>query len=142
MKYTVINAEGVIADGIAKKAKAVEVAEANRGATPVEVVTDKGTVVHTVAPIKKINMSKPYTRVVPVPEEVAEVIDGKRVAYKRGRPGAQFALLDAAKGDYSIWDVDRGERVDVEVSTTREAGRWFADERQAYRAANPVVVAD
>src|ERR1044072_7587355 len=81
---------------------------------------------------KKIKMSAPYTRVVQVPEEVVELIDGARVAYKRPRVG--FALLDDGKGDYRIWDLKRGETVEGEGETTRDAGRWFADEAAAYRA--------
>lgn len=127
--YTVSNIEGTFY----KKSKAIEAAEANKGSEPIEVITNKGTIVHVVAPVKKIKMSAPYTRVVPVPAEVAETINGKRVAYKRTRVG--FALLDASKGDYTIFDLVRGVEVgEVEVSTTREAGRWFADEAPALRA--------
>lgn len=123
-----------------KKGVAIEKARSERDASKVDVrvETSKGTIVFALDAPRKIKMSAPYTRVVAMPEKVVEMIDGKRVAYKRGRVGAQFALLDASKGDYTIWDVDRGEEVDVEVATTREAGRWFADERDAYRAATPV----
>ena len=122
------------------KAKALEFAQAIRNdeRVAVEVATQTGTVVASFDAPKKIKMSAPYTRVVALPSEV-EFIDGRRVAYKRGRPGAQFALLDANKGEYAIWDVDLHVEVDIEVATTREAGRWFADERVAYRAANPVA---
>lgn len=147
--YTVFANDIALDATFTKKAKAVDAANAARDEqrVAVRVETGSGTVVHDVAAPKKIKMSKPYTRAVGVAEDVAEQIDGKRVAYKRGRAGAQFALLDAnwtgeGNGTYSIWDIDRGETVEVEIATTREAGRWFADERVAYRAAHPVVVAD
>ncbi len=127
--YTVTN----VAGSFSKKAKAIAAAEAARCDVAVEVTTNKGTVVHTVPPIKKIKMSAPYTRVVAVPAEVIETINGKRVAYKRTRVG--FALLDASKGDYTIFDLVRNVEVgEIEVATTREAGRWFADEAPALRA--------
>ena|ERR1044072_4768780 len=117
-----------------KKSKAVEAAQAYRDEhkVAVEVRTGAGTAVFSLDAPKKIKMSAPYTRVVQVPEEVVELIDGARVAYKRPRVG--FALLDDGKGDYRIWDLKRGETVEVEVETTRDAGRWFADEAAAYRA--------
>jgi len=145
----------VFADGeqIATKSKkqvAVDLATATRDEqrVSVRVETQNGTVVFEQDAPKKINMSKPYTRTVnaTLSDEQVEVVDGKRVAYKRGRTGAQFALLDAnwtgeGPGTYSIWDLDRHEQVDIEVATTRQAGRWFADERVAYREAHPVVTA-
>lgn len=137
--YRVIaDVEGVATEVATKTKKATAVAFAdafaNDAKTRVEVVTGTGTVVHTVdATKRKIKMSAPYTRVVAVPDEVVPTINGKRVAYKRTRVG--FALLDAGKGDYSIFDlVSMTEVGDVEVATTREAGRWFADEAPALRA--------
>lgn len=118
-----------------KKSAATAVALQLRNELGVDVLvsTAKGNVVFEMAAPKKIKMSKPYTRVVPVPAEVAETINGKRVAYKRTRVG--FALLDAARGDYSIFDlVNRVEVGVIDVKTTREAGRFFADEAPALRA--------
>lgn len=118
-----------------KKSTAVDFALATRNEQKVatRVETQNGTVVAEFAAPKKINMSAPYTRVVAVAPEVGDLIKGKRVAYFRKRVG--FALLDAGRGDYSIYDVKRGETVgDLEVGTTREAGRWFADEAPALRA--------
>lgn len=122
------------------KGKALELATAlrNDDKVAVRVETGSGKVVLDLQAPKKIKMSRPYTRVVPVPAEVVEMIDNKRVAYKRGPKARQFALLDASRGEYAIWDIARGEQVDVEVATTREAGRWFADERRAYADATPV----
>lgn len=121
-----------------KKATAVALADAYalENKVDVTVTTGAGTVVHEAkGATKKIKMSAPYTRVVPVSQDE---INGKRVAYVRKRVG--FALLDAnwtgeGNGSYSIYDLERRVEVgEVEVRTTREAGRWFADEAPALRA--------
>lgn len=139
-KYNVTSEDTVVKGGFAKKGDAIAFAQSHRddARVAVAVSTDKGTLVFEQAAPRKIKMSAPYTRVVPVPDEVIERIDGARVAYKRGPKARQFALLDDAKGDYRIWDIERRETVDVEVETTRDAGRWFADERRAYADATPV----
>lgn len=119
-----------------KKATAVAFADsyASQNKVDVTVTTGAGTIVHeSKGATKKIKMSAPYTRVVAVPADVAETINGMRVAYLRKRVG--FALLDAAKGEYTIYDVVNRRSVgEIEVATTREAGRWFADEAPALRA--------
>lgn len=135
--YTVTRTDnGEVVATKSKKATAVAFADAfaRENKVGVEVATGTGAVVHAVDGAKrKIKMSAPYTRVVALPAEVAEQINGKRVAYKRTRVG--FALLDAGKGDYSIFDLVNGTEVgEIEVTTTREAGRWFADEAPALRA--------
>ncbi len=125
--------------GITKKAKAVEAARTLRDENAVSVTVVSvatGNVVFEQAAPKKIKMSAPYTREV----DPGDQINGKRVAYLRKRVG--FALLDANKiegenGVYSIYDLTRGIELDaetVEVRTTRDAGRWFADEAPALRA--------
>ena len=129
-----------VADVIVKKSVAIDAATALRNdesvsVTVVSVATGK--VVFEIMAPRKIRMSAPYTREVPVAQDE---INGKRVAYTRVRVG--FALLDANKtgegnGTYTIYDlVNRRELDDetVEVRTTREAGRWFADEAPALRA--------
>jgi hypothetical protein len=124
-----------------KRQAVIDAADAHRDATGEGVVVVSvatGKIAHVRDAKRTIRMSAPYTRVVPVPDDVVEVIDGARVAYKRGPKARQFALLDDAKGAYRIWDVERRENVAVEVATTREAGRWFADERRAYADATPV----
>jgi hypothetical protein len=116
-----------------KKAKASELALAYRDEhkVAVRIATGAGNVVAELAAPKKIKMIAPYTRVVAVDHEE---IKGMCVAYKRTRVG--FALLDSGRGNYHIYDLDRRVLLDgvVEVSTTREAGRWFADEAPALRA--------
>lgn len=118
-----------------KKSVAIEKARAARDENRVDVavVTGAGTEVFALAAPKKIKMSAPYTREVAVDAENVEYINGKRVAYKRTRVG--FALLDSGRGAYEIWDLERHVTMgEVEVATTREAGRWFADEARAIRA--------
>lgn len=132
--YSIIANDAIIATAT-KKSKAIAAAQAHRDAEGVEtsVVTSAGNVVHVVPAPRKIKMSKPYTRTVVVDADTAELINGKRVAYKRTRVG--FALLDASKGEYTIFDLVNGKELDqtVEVRTTREAGRFFADEAPALR---------
>lgn len=133
--YTVIANDTVTSEGVSKKANAIDTARLLRDAegVNVRVETNKGTVVFEQAAPKKINMSAPYTRTVNVTAEQAEMINGQRVAYKRTRVG--FALLDAARGDYSIYDLVNKQVVgDLDIATTRDAGRWFADEAPALRA--------
>lgn len=126
--YTITTAEGVVAT---KSKKATAIAFADSLGVDATVSTGTGTVVHEAKGPKKIKMSAPYTRVVALPE--GEMIKGKRVAYKRPRVG--FALLDSGRGDYAIYDMVADAILeDVEVATTRDAGRWFADEAKAYRA--------
>ena len=146
MATTIYTLTTLTAEGVAqiaqksKKATAVAAADAYAAANKVDVTvtTGAGTIVHEAkGATKKIKMSAPYTRVVPVSQDE---INGKRVAYVRKRVG--FALLDAnwtgeGNGTYTIYDLERrveltGET--VEVRTTREAGRWFADEAPALRA--------
>lgn len=118
-----------------KKSVAVEVARAKRDelGVDVEVRTQTGHVAFALAAPKKIKMSAPYTRVVAVDADTLEEIDGKRVAYFRKRVG--FALVDSGRGDYAIYDMTTRKQVgEIEVATTREAGRWFADEAPALRA--------
>ncbi len=123
-----------------KKSVAADIARDHRDleSVAVTVVTvATGYVAFDIAAPRKINMSPAYTRVVNVEDEH---IAGKRVAYKRTRVG--FALLDAnatgaPNGTYSIYDLVNQCEVDsevIEVRTTREAGRWFADEAPALRA--------
>lgn len=119
-KYTVVNAEGIIAEGVTKKAKAVEIAEAARGTSPVDVMTSAGTVVHTVPAIKKIKMSKPYTRVVELPAEFV-VPDGFRVCYTRARKG--LAVLHNFDEDYRLFNLKTQTILPEVYPTTRAAGR-------------------
>lgn len=139
-----INAEGEsVFTTVTKKQTAVDAAKELRNdeGVAVRVVTSSGKVVFEQAAPKKIKMSPAYTRVVAVPSEVVETINGQRVAYKRARLG--FALLDAnvtgqPNGTYTAWDLKRSEAVeDLEPMTTRDFGRWCADEGAAYRAAHP-----
>lgn len=119
-KYTVRNAEGVLAEGVTKRAKAVEVADANRGASAVEVVTAAGKVVHTVPAVRKINMSKPYTRVVTLPEGV-EIPEGFRVCYSR--PRRKVAVLHSFEEGYRILNLKTGKLLKPVFETTRDAGK-------------------
>jgi hypothetical protein len=131
-KYFLVAGNKTVTEVLTSKPKAE--AAFNEAPRPSTVVTASGKVVFESTAKRTINMSKPYTRVVPVPDEVVETIDGDRVAYKRTRAG--FALLDSGRGDYRVWDlVLNREHEGVEVETTRDFGRWVSDEGPAVRAA-------
>lgn len=141
-KYTAvaIDAEGAETEigTKSKKADAVELATSHRtdNKVAVQVRTAAGNVVLDMAAPKKINMSKPYTRTVELPEGVM-VPEGHRVCYVRSRVG--LALLhnpEAEKGkQYLFLNLDTGKRVKGTFATTREAGVAFRDARIAKQAA-------
>lgn len=133
-KYLVF-ADGEQVDVKSKRSVAIDRARALRDelAVDVSVSTEAGKVTFELAAPKKIKMSAPYTRVVAVDADVLKEINGMRVAYFRKRVG--FALCDAGRGAYAIVDMTTRKSLgEVEVKTTREAGRWFADEAPALRA--------
>ena len=106
-----------------KRAQAVELADSIRKeeGVAVRVVTEAGKVVHEAAAPRKINMSRPYTRVVDLPEGVV-VPDGFRVCYHR--PRRQSALLhDAEAGEYRILNTKTGKLRKGIFATTREGGK-------------------
>lgn len=123
--YTVLNAEGVQFTA-SKKAKAVAFADDNRGALELVVVTGAGTVVHTTPAIKKIKMSKPYTRVVAVPEGVE--VDGLRVCYRKTRKGLTVVHdMDKLGEDDAYAVLNKSGGVIATFRTTRECGRFTTD---------------
>ncbi len=120
-KYTVRTATAVIAEGVSKKSAAVELAEANKGAELVEVVTSAGTVVHEVAAKRAINYGPRYTRQAKLPEGF-EVPEGARAAYVR-RNGVILHFADAPKGEqYRVADATTGKMLKGTYPTTRAAG--------------------
>lgn len=121
-KYTVLNAEGVLGEGFTVKAKAVELAEANKGASPVEVVTGAGTVVHTVKAKRSQKRTPRYTRVVTLPEG-AIIPEGRRVAYDRSRKNLAITH-DAESGTYAVIRFTDGAVLADELPTTRDAGAF------------------
>ncbi len=122
--YVVMSAEGIIADGITKKSKAIELADESRTTSPVDVMTSGGKLVHTVPAIKRIKMSPKYTRVVELPADF-EVPDGFRVAYHRPRVG--LAVLHNFDEDYRLLNTKTGELLPEVYATTREAGRAMSN---------------
>ena len=125
--YTVLTTEGVLFTA-SKKAKAVAFADENRGDLEIIVATGTGTIVHTVPPIKRIKMSKPYTRVVAVPEGV-EVPSDLRVCYRKSRKGLTV-LHDMSKlGEddaYTVRDDKTGKTL-ATFPSPRDCGRFTTD---------------
>jgi hypothetical protein len=123
-KYDVqVNGETVATKG--KKAVAIELARTERktNLADVKVVTTAGTVVFELAAPKKIKMSKPFTRVVAVPEGI-ELPAGKwRPAYDRSRKNL-FIMHDGETGEYAVYDFVKGEFLARELATTRDAGAF------------------
>lgn len=126
-----VTAEGENTVGTkSKKATAVELARDTRAeGVGVRVETNAGTVVFELAAPKKINMSKPYTRVVDLPEG-AKIPAGARVAYTRNRKNAAIVHLpEAAEGkQYAVVNFVTGKFLAKSLPTTRACGRFLADE--------------
>ena len=120
-----VNDEALEGKPATKKAKAVEAAEAAAKADKrahVEVRTANGTVVHEIKGQKRIKMSAPYTRVVPLPEG-AIIPEGMRVAYTRNRKGLAIVHdFNEPEGPYMVVRFTTGEVLGREIPTTREAG--------------------
>jgi hypothetical protein len=104
------------------KAKAVELATAHRNdnAVDVQVVTGAGKEVFSMKAPKRIRMSKPYTRVVDVPEGVT-IPEGLRPAYHRPRRNA-LVLHDFEEG-YRILNTKTGKLVKGNFPTSRAVGQ-------------------
>jgi hypothetical protein len=126
--YTVfVNDEALEGKPVAKKAKAVELAEAaakQDKRANVQVRTQAGNVVHEIKGAKKIRMSAPYTRKVDVPEG-AKIPEGTRVAYTRNRKKLaivhDFGMED---GPYQVVNFETGAVLAAELETTRDAGAF------------------
>ena len=128
--YSVLVNDAAIEQTFSKKAKAVEAAEAqaksNKRAN-VKVQTGAGTVVHEIKGVKTIRMSKPYTRVVELPEGFI-VPEGLRPAYTRARKNLVI-LHDPTGGEdgegaYSVHDGKTGKTLISGLATTRESGAF------------------
>jgi hypothetical protein len=113
-----------------KKSVAVELATQIRRDEKVgtRVETSAGTVVFEAKARKPQKKTKPYTRVVALPEGV-EVPEGKRVAYTRTRKNAAI-LHDAEEQLYTVIRYSTGEQLGT-FDTTRQCGRFLADEVSA-----------
>ena len=125
-KYTVLGNDVELLEAtFSKKAKAVEAAETHAKADKranVQVRTGAGTVVHEIKGQKRIKMSAPYTRVVPLPEG-AIIPEGMRVAYTRNRKGLAIVHdFNEPEGPYMVVRFTTGEVLGREIPTTREAG--------------------
>ncbi len=109
-----------------KKAAALELATDIRREERIStlVVTGAGTIVFEAKARKPQIKTKPYTRVVPLPEGF-EVPDNQRVAYTRNRKGCAI-LHDAEEGLYSVVRFTTGETL-ATFETTRQCGRYLAD---------------
>ena len=126
--YTVfVNDEALEGKPVAKKAKAVELAEAEAKRDKranVQVRTQTGTVVHEIKGRKTIKMSPAYTRVVDLPEG-AKIPEGMRVAYTRKRKNLAIVHdFDAENGPYQVVNFATGEVLAEELETTRDAGAF------------------
>lgn len=110
-----------------KRATAIELATAIRRDEKVgtRVATGAGTVVFEAKARKPQKKTKPYTRVVGLPEGF-EVPEGKRVAYLRTQKGAAI-LHDAEEQLYTVFSYVEGKEL-ATFDTTRQCGRFLADE--------------
>lgn len=108
-----------------KRDKAIEVAQALRSErkATVQVHTGNGTLVFEQKARKPQRKTKPYTRVVELPEGFT-VPEGKRVAYTRARKGC--AILHDFEEQYWVYDLKSNE-VLASFGTTRQCGRFLAD---------------
>lgn len=88
-----------------------------------QVWTSGGTLVFEMKARKPQKKTKPYTRVVDLPEGF-EVPEGKRVAYLRTRKGA--AILHDFDEQYWVYNLVTNS-VMGSFSTTRQCGRFLAD---------------
>jgi len=112
--YTVVSAEGLIATR-SSKASAIKLADEARGDLEIIVTTSRGTVVHTVRPLRE--RAKPFTRT-EVPTFEAPAVKGFTVAYTRAR--IQTVVLRADdKSGYLVLHVPTG--VKTEAANTTEA---------------------
>lgn len=107
------------------KTKAITVAQALRAErkATTQVHTSAGTLVFEQKARKPQRKTRPYTRVVELPEGFV-VPEGKRVAYTRLRKGA--AILHDFEEQYWVYDLNTSE-VLASFSTTRQCGRFLAD---------------
>lgn len=136
-KYFILQGDfSSITDVKGKKQAAIDLALAIRAEqkTSVLVVTGAGTVVTHVKARKPQIKTKPYTRVVSLPEGFVAP-EGQRVAYLRGRKNAAI-MHDAEDMTYTVRRFTTGEVLGV-FETTRQCGRFLAD----HVTADGVVVA-
>lgn len=131
-QYTIL--KGATLDELAevgtksKRDAAIKLAEEIRKSEKlsVRVVTGAGTVVLELKARKPQKKTKPYTRVVELPEGF-EVPANERVAYTRSRKGCAITHEFAEDGGtYRVRDLKSGE-VLAHFDTTRQCGRFLAD---------------
>lgn len=108
-----------------KKATAIAFAQEFRADNKVttRVTTSAGTLVFEQKARKPQKRTKPYTRVVDLPEGFV-VPKGKRVAYTRLRKGC--AILHDFDEQYWVYDLATSD-VLASFGTTRQCGRFLAD---------------
>jgi len=129
--YTVATSAGLIGTR-SSKASAIKMAEDARGELEVVVTTAKGTVVHTVRPLRE--RAKPFTRTEQATFEVPAV-KGFTVAYTRRR--IQTAVLRADdRSGYLVLHVPTGVRTEAANTTeARELTNKLAEVHAEERAA-------
>jgi hypothetical protein len=124
-KYVTFVNDAALEGTASKKAVAIENARVIRKneLADVRVETTNGTVVFELKAPKKIKMSKPFTRVVAVPEGVVLPGDEWRPAYDRSRKNL-FILHNSETGEYAVFNFVTQEFLAEELATTREAGAF------------------
>lgn len=142
--YTIakMNVEGefVAVDTKSKKATALTLAQEIRSQerVSVRVVTGAGTEVLLLKARKPQKKTRPYTRVIDLPEGF-KIPDSERPAYDRSRKGCVITH-EAEEGIYRVRALD-GARVLGVFSTTRQCGRFLAD-NVSLNDTGALVVAD
>lgn len=123
-KYSVfVGDEAQARETRSKRQVAVDLATELRNSerADVRVVTDRGTEVFAMKAPKKIRMSRPFTRVVTLPEG-AIIPEGHRVAYDRSRKN--LAITHSPEEGYAVVRFTDGTVLADELATTREAGAF------------------
>lgn len=135
-----VEGEFVAVDTKSKKATALDVAQTIRSdeKVTVRVVTGAGTEVLLLKARKPQKKTKPYTRVIDLPEDF-KIPASERPAYDRSRKGCVITH----EHDEQIYRVRalNGARILGVFSTTRQCGRFLAD-KVSLDAEGALVVAD
>lgn len=125
--YTVLDAnDTVVAENVAKKAKAITLANEGRTATRKthRVVTNKGTEVYVVKGVRGMKIVPAYSRTVDLPEDF-QIPENARPAYLRKRHDALIlAEGEGRETTYFVQRLSTGEIHDEAFPTTRAAGKF------------------